>query len=306
MSFLLASCSPLAVQETSEPESVSEEVSRIYLENVTPTVTDTTVVTDEGTELTILANQIYTPIQVTQDDIEQRITELKNTYPTFSDRELAALLVANCSYMEPEVFDSYVTTYFDTTYSLMNRFREYQMYKIKYSDYNYVIENTSADYSGLVTLDKFYFDPYLIYQATKMEENISLALTAWENNRKASDVFIFFYHYMMYSQADGLLFMRGDLRVDGNGLLVTEYFIDDFCVRFLSYFWMKYPTGNDVLGEPSALIDGQLNYQVFINIDTIKLADSMTRTDLERLIVDEVNRVLDESLQSDTTTTSAS
>ncbi len=308
--ILLTGCFIQAKPETSELESTTEETPRVFLENISPTVTDKTVLTDEEVELTITANQSYTPVQVSKEDMEQRITELKDTYPSFSDRELAALLVANCSYMEPEVFNTYVTTHFETTYTLMNYFREYQMYKTTYSGYEYVTENTSANYLSLVPMNELFFDPYLIYQASEFEKNIYAALIAWENDHKANNVYIFFYNYLMYNNVDDLLFLRGDTRIEGNGLLVIEYIVDDYGIFYLYDFNTKYPieisSDGSTLFEPAELIPNITNSTLMEHKQALMYAESTTLTDLERLIVDEVNRIINLTISENNTVTSES
>lgn len=308
--FFLTGCFIQAKTETSEPESITEKTPRIFLENISPTFLDSTVLTNEGIELTISANQSYTPVSVSKDDIEQRITELKDKYPSFSDRELAALLVANCSYMEPEVFNTYVTTHFETTYTLMNYFREYQMYKTTYSGYQYVTENTSANYLSLVPINDLFFDPYLIYQASEFEENIYSALIAWESEQKPDNVYIFFYNYLMYNNVDDLLFLRGDTRIEGNGLLVIEYIVDDYGIFFLYDFNTKYPIENSsdgsTLFEPAELIPNITNSTLMEHKQALMYAESTTLTDLERLIVDEVNRIINLTISENNTVTSES
>ena len=186
--------------ETSETEEIAEATPRVYLSYIEYVQQDTSVITADGKTLSLAADETYTPVSVSKEQMEERIAELKEKYPEFADSDLAALLVANASYMEPEVFAEYVETYFGDSYHLMMECEEYQILK-----YNRCIESVEAidkygEYSSLVKLNELYFDEYLISQAVVMEEHIDKAIYALENRTEDFDTFCVFLDRGYYDQ----------------------------------------------------------------------------------------------------------
>ncbi len=282
MMFIMSACA--------ENEEVQEEVviaePRVYLDGYEVVLEDTSITTADGKTLSLGADETYTPVAVTKEQLEERIAELKEKYPNFSDRGLAALLVANASYMEPEVFTEYVETYFGDSYKLMMRCREYQEEK-----YNRFMENRSnnyrfGEYDSLIKLDELYFDEYLIANAFTWEKCIADAIYKSSEEIEDLEGFIFVYDYLTYREVDELVFMHGEPRVEGNGLIFQEYVIDVMIAILMSCYY------DDRTPPQIEYFEGE-NSTYFYDISfEVSERRFYYRTELERLLVDEVNLVL--------------
>lgn len=276
--------------ETSETEEIAEATPRVYLSYIEYVQQDTSVTTADGKTLSLAADETYTPVSVSKEQMEERIAELKEKYPEFADSDLAALLVANASYMEPEVFAEYVETYFGDSYHLMMACEDYQLFK-----YNRAMENAEnyyeyGNYDSLIRLDELYFDEYLIAQAVVMEEHIDRSIASTVNMVEDFDNFIFLYDYMRYEKVDELIFMRGDARVEGTGLVFQEYVVDVFIARYL-YFYH----GNSDMEQPELDMykDGQEGI-VYGKIEKLINLRYVVQVSLEQLLLDEIENVLPE------------
>lgn len=293
MMFTMSAC---AENEEAQEEVVIAE-PRVYLDGYEVVLEDTSITTADGKTLSLGADETYTPVAVTKEQLEERIAELKEKYPDFSDSDLAALLVANASYMEPEVFAEYVETYFVDSYHLMMACEDYQILK-----YNRSLENakgcyTYGDYSSLIKLDELFFDEYLVAQAVVMEEYVSKAIDSLDNNVEDFNMFIFLYDYILYNKIDELIFMRGDSRVEGTGLIFVEYIIDPLFSCYLYYYYgcsdMEQPELDKYRADASTVIWG--------DIETIGNRRYVFLVSLERLIIDEVAYILNEVIDTENT-----
>ena len=282
--------------ETSETEEIAEATPRVYLSYIEYVQQDTSVTTADGKTLSLAADETYTPVSVSKEQMEERIAELKEKYPEFADSDLAALLVANASYMEPEVFAEYVETYFGDSYHLMMECEDYQLYK-----YNRAMENAKkfyeyGNYDSLIRLDELYFDEYLIAQAVVMEEHIDRSIASTVNMVEDFDNFMFLYDYMRYEKVDELIFMRGDARVEGTGLVFQEYVVDVFIARYLYLYY-----GNPDMEQPELDIYKESQERsVYGEIDTQSNRRYIFQVSSERLLLDEIENVLSKIKETET------
>lgn len=279
--------------ETSETEEIAEATPRVYLSYIEYVQQDTSVITADGKTLSLAADETYTPVSVSKEQMEERIAELKEKYPEFADSDLAALLVANASYMEPEVFAEYVETYFGDSYHLMMACEDYQLCKN-----NRAMENAKkfyeyGNYDSLIRLDELYFDEYLIAQAVVMEEHIDRSIASTVNMVEDFDNFIFLYDYMRYEKVDELIFMRGDARVEGTGLVFQEYFVDVFISRYMFFYY-----GNKDM-EQTKLDAYRENQSMYGYVETISNRRYIFQVSSERLLLDEVENVLSKTEETE-------
>lgn len=278
---------------SSQKLPVEETSSRIFLDYAKPTLTDSKVITTAGYSLSLSANEQYLPSNITKEQFNERINTLKEKYSNFSDRELAALLVANCSYMKSEDFNFYVSEYFGSSYVLMKKCGEYQQHKYLYAFDNFNNTSSDVEYSSLVSLDELYFDEYLIYQANEIEARIQDIIFAYRNNLNPENAFAFFYNYMTYQKVDSLIFMRGDTRLTGNGLILLEYVTDQFAAWFIRNYCADF-ISEGVPSSLSELMGKETDYSIFTVQEDLIYAETTARTDTERILTDEVTRILKE------------
>ena len=279
--------------ETSETEEVAEATPRVYLSYIEYVQQDTSVITADGKTLSLAADETYTPVSVSKEQMEERIAELKEKYPEFADSDLAALLVANASYMDPAVFAEYVETYFGDSYHLMMECEDYQLCKN-----NRAMENAKkfyeyGNYDSLIRLDELYFDEYLIAQAVVMEEHIDRSIASTVNMVEDFDNFMFLYDYMRYEKVDELIFMRGDARVEGTGLVFQEYFVDVFISRYMFFYY-----GNKDM-EQTKLDAYRENQSMYGYVETISNRRYIFQVSSERLLLDEVENVLSKTEETE-------
>ncbi len=276
MMFIMSACA--------ENEEVQEEVviaePRVYLDGYEVVLEDTSITTADGKTLSLGADETYTPVAVTKEQLEERIAELKEKYPNFSDRGLAALLVANASYMEPEVFTEYVETYFGDLYYLMMASRDYQEEKFNRFQENVDSIHKYGEYNSLIKLDELYFDEYLIANATVWETYLTDIMSFPSGKIQDYDFFMCLYNYMTYRKVDDLLFMRGDLRVEGTGLIFQEYVIDVIISNYILHH-------REFKSELLSIEKYEMMDELFGRQDYYRMS-------LERLLVDEVSLILRE------------
>ena len=291
MMFTMSAC---AENEEAQEEVVIAE-PRVYLDGYEVVLEDTSVTTADGKTLFLGADETYTPVAVTKEQLEERITELKKKYPDFSDSDLAALLVANASYMEPEVFTEYVETYFVDSYHLMMAGRDYQEEKFNRFQENVDSIHKYGEYNSLIKLDELYFDEYLIANAMVWERYLTDIISFPSGKMQDYDFFMCLYNYMTYRKVDDLLFMRGDLRVEGTGLIFQEYVIDVIISKYL-LFHIGFEQDLILYKEDNENTFYEMMSEFFGRQDYYRMS-------LERLLVDEVNLVLRE--YADTTSEKA-
>ena len=153
--------------ETAEAE-VSEEVSEMTLEEK--------ILAEMPAKLEVGEDEVIVPETVTADQIMARMEEISYTGEFAEEKNklnLAAMLVLNCSYMEPSEFNALVNEHFGSMDELWTRYGEYMGY----------LTSGNKVYGTGVALapEKLLFDEYLINQSEQITYLVGMYQTDTEN-----------------------------------------------------------------------------------------------------------------------------
>lgn len=162
-------------EEVNSEETVSEEVSETVSEEAGEEMTIEEIIASEiPAKLEVGEDEVIVPATVTAEQILARWEEVKVTECEYSEEimeeinkeYLAGLLCLNCSYMDPEEFQTLVDEYFSSwdEFKICNqRYEEYNIYDIGYDD------ATILEVSEFVKPSDLLFDEYLIHNAEQVE-----------------------------------------------------------------------------------------------------------------------------------------
>lgn len=196
--------------ETAETE-VSEEVSEMTLEEK--------ILAEMPAKLEVGEDEIIVPETVTAEQVMERWEEVSITVDEhqnaerINDRNLAGMLVLNCSYMEPSEFNALVNEHFGNMEELWAYYDEY---------YNYLYDANGIYGTGLsVVPEKLLFDKYLINQAEQMHSLIGMYQIDTENSKEYYDIII---NYLVYDENKLFTFNCNDDRLEGTGLACLQQY----------------------------------------------------------------------------------
>lgn len=138
---------------------------------------------------------------------------------------LAGLLVLNCSYIEPDEFNSLVNEHFGSVDELVSIFGQYN---------NYLLGNDDVYGNGSSVLpEELYFDKYLINQAEQLHYLIDMYQTDTENSKEYYDIIM---NYLFYDKNNLFTFDCNDKRLEGTGLASLQ----TIALRLIMYDLMEY------------------------------------------------------------------
>lgn len=196
--------------ETAEAE-VSEEVSEMTLEEK--------ILAEMPAKLEVGEDEIIVPETVTAEQVMERWEEVSITVDEhqnaerINDRNLAGMLVLNCSYMEPSEFNALVNEHFGNMEELWACYDEY---------HNYLFDANGIYGTGLsVVPEELLFDKYLINQAEQIHCLISMYQTDTENSKEYYDIIM---NYLFYDENNLFTFDCNDERLQGSGLASLQRF----------------------------------------------------------------------------------
>ena len=162
-------------EEVNSEETVSEEVSETVSEEAGEEMTIEEIIASEiPAKMEVGEDEVIIPATVTAEQILARWEEVKVAECEYSEEimeeinkeYLAGLLCLNCSYMDPEEFQTLVDEYFsswDEFKICYHRYESYNIYDIGYDD------ATILEVSEFVKPSDLLFDEYLIHNAEQVE-----------------------------------------------------------------------------------------------------------------------------------------
>ena len=201
-------------------EIVSEEVSELTLEEK--------IAAEMPAKLEVGEDEIIVPETVTAEQIMAKWEEIKVTEGEYAEdinkENLAGLLVLNCSYIEPDEFNSLVNEHFGSVDELMSNFVSYNEYLMGDERYG----NGSS-----VLPEKLFFDEHLINQAEQLTYLIGMYETDTENSKEYYDIIM---NYLYYNENNLFTFDCNDERLQGSGLASLQMIV----FRPILYDFMEY------------------------------------------------------------------
>lgn len=192
--------------ETAEAE-VSEEVSEMTLEEK--------ILAEMPAKLEVGEDEVIVPETVTADQIMARMEEIAVTdrerAEIINKRNLAGMLVLNCSYMEPSEFNALVNEHFGN----MDELRVY------YDEYTSNLTKGNPVYgTGLaVAPEELLFDEYLINQSEQITYLIGMYQSDTENSKEYYDMIM---DYLVHDNNGMFTFDNNDSRLEGSGLACLQ------------------------------------------------------------------------------------
>ena len=194
--------------ETAEAE-VSEEVSEMTLEEK--------ILAEMPAKLEVGEDEIIVPETVTADQIMARMEEIRVTegeHPEETNKpNLAAMLVLNCSYMEPSEFNALVNEHFGSEDELWTYYGRYM---------EYLTSGRQVYGTGVaIAPEELLFDEYLINQSEQITYLVGMYQTDTENSKEYYDMLM---DYLIYDENNLFTFDCNDSRLEGSGLASLQYF----------------------------------------------------------------------------------
>ncbi len=194
--------------ETAEAE-VSEEVSEMTLEEK--------ILAEMPAKLEVGEDEIIVPETVTAEQIMTRMEEIRVTegeHPEETNKpNLVAMLVLNCSYMEPSEFNALVNEHFGSEDELWTYYGRYMEY----------LTSGSQVYGTGVAIapEELLFDEYLINQSEQITYLVGMYQTDTEDSKEYYDMLM---DYLIYDENNLFTFDCNDSRLEGSGLASLQYF----------------------------------------------------------------------------------
>ncbi len=194
--------------ETAEAE-VSEEVSEMTLEEK--------ILAEMPAKLEVGEDEVIVPETVTADQIMTRMEEIRVTegeHPEETNKpNLAAMLVLNCSYMEPSEFNALVNEHFGSEDELWTYYGRYM---------EYLTSGRQVYGTGVaIAPEGLLFDEYLINQSEQITYLVGMYQTDTENSKEYYDMLM---DYLIYDENNLFTFDCNDSRLEGSGLASLQYF----------------------------------------------------------------------------------